>query len=127
MKISQQFNKLFHGGILNALFNRAGHLTMFYLDPETGMSIEFLDSEGNPFILQKGIEYSTMDELKQLLKLFNFQYPSNWEKKKSTRDLTTAELLEHAKFIEEICNSNRIDISVFKEEAERFRETWKDY
>jgi len=101
---------------------------MFYLDPETGLSVEFLDSDGNPFNIQKGEDYNDMNELKQLLKMFNYQYPNdNEEKKKSTCELTTEELLNHAKFIEEICNSNNIDIALFKEEAERFIEIYKEY
>lgn len=101
MNISQRFNGFFHA-ILTEAFAKARQISFRdWKDTNTGGCLTFY----------RGEDYFDTDELKQLLKLLNLNYPitQDREKKTSTRDITDGELCRHIVWFTKILNQNGIE------------------
>tara|TARA_R110000796_G_scaffold53290_1_gene125129 strand:- start:1459 stop:1791 length:333 start_codon:yes stop_codon:yes gene_type:complete len=82
---------------------------------------------GKNFILKKYEEYSDVDELKQSLKLLNFNYKvvrkkglitplQYFEEKISTKDIDNKELLAHIEWVIKLCAENDILLPMVQED-----------
>jgi hypothetical protein len=113
MLISTSFNGFLHS-ILTEAYNKARDISFReWQDTDTGGCLIFYKDE----------DYSDMDELKQLFKLLNIDYPlsDNGEGKLSTRDITNKELCRHIVFVEKILNENGIEFQHNIDEYERIK------
>jgi len=110
MQISSQFNKFLHGRILADVYRKTNGI-IFY---------ELKDTRTNDyFCIVKGVDYSDVDDLKQLFKLLNLNYAVDGDKKQSTKDIEVKPLLEHIEFILKVCAENDIELDMVKEDFER--------
>ena len=100
MTISTNFNSFLHA-ILAEAYTKAREISFReWIWVETGSCM----------IFYRGEDYTDMNELKQIFKLMNTQYPmtENGEGKVSTRDITSKELCDHIIFVTKILNENGI-------------------
>lgn len=90
MNISSEFNGFLHGPLLTDFFNRVYELH-FEL---------WVDDKGGIFTFVKGENFNDMDDLKQLLKDLNLDYPVREDGEKvSTAEIDSKSLTEHIEFI----------------------------
>ena len=108
-RISAQFNKFYHSRILSDMFNKS-HSIKFneLLDTRTSKVFELVKYE----------DYNSLDELKQLLKILNFNYKVDEEndKKVSTKDIDNKELLAHIEWVIKLCTENDIILPMVQED-----------
>jgi len=113
MTISNQFNKYLHGAVLKQVFDNSRQVSFReWLDTNTGGCL----------IFYKGEDYDTMDELKQLFKLMNLDYPIEEDGKVSTRDITSKELSRHIEFVLKIIGENGVLLPFIEDEWQRLLE-----
>ena len=110
MRISRQHNNFYHLVIKQA-FEAGGHLVFK----------ELLDTRtGKPFLLEKNIDYFDLDDLKQIFKAVNFDYPIDDDGEKvSTKEITDKELVQHLEFIYKTLGENGYLIPIIEEEWQR--------
>ena len=111
MNISSRFNGFLHA-ILTEAYTKARDISFReWQDNRTGGCLIFF----------RGDDYSDMDELKQLFKLMNTDYPvtEDGEAKVSTRDITNKELCRHIVWVTKILNENGIEFNHDIEEWQR--------
>lgn len=113
MRISERHNRYYHGALLKEAYDVLGHIDLIYHDPETGEAIRWVDEEGRPMRLVKGIDYGDLEDLKRVLKYFNLDYPRD-EKgvPKSTRDISPEELQRHQNYIVQVMIDNGLEYAV---------------
>ena len=105
--ISGQSNRFYHGALLKEAFESLDSFELIYHDPDTGEAFAWVDEDGRPFRLTKGLDYTTMDELKQVLKYFNLDYPRDSDGRPvSTRDLSQEQLSRHQNYIIQVLIDN---------------------
>ena len=112
MNISIVFNSFYHGPVLNELFKKANCLKFEefgWVDVNTG----------KPFVFQRGEDYDEMDELKQLLKNMNIDYPVDEEEKISTRKIDSKALSQHIEWCIKLAGLNNIEFSFIEDEWTR--------
>tara|TARA_R110002074_G_scaffold400352_3_gene595602 strand:+ start:122 stop:481 length:360 start_codon:yes stop_codon:yes gene_type:complete len=117
MEISTRFNKFYHSRILNDMFLKANQIVFCEIkDTRTGKN----------FILKKYEEYSDVEELKQLLKILNFNYKVDKknDKKISTKDIDNKELLAHIEWVIKLCAENDIMLPMVQEEWDLMIQTY---
>ena len=114
MTISPKFNGFLHA-ILTEANDKARQIS-FREWKDTGT--------GGCLIFYRGDDYSDMDELKQLFKLMNLDYPltEDGKAKVSTRDITNKELCRHIIWVTKILNENGIEFDHDIEEWKRILE-----
>tara|TARA_R110001632_G_scaffold83751_2_gene185243 strand:+ start:83 stop:388 length:306 start_codon:yes stop_codon:yes gene_type:complete len=73
---------------------------------------------GKNFILKKYDDYVDIDELKQLLKLLNFNYKVDEKNdiKVSTKDIDNKELSAHIEYVIKLCAENDIILPMVQED-----------
>ncbi len=109
MFISSTFNRFYHA-ILNETFTKARQLSFRqWVDTRTGGAFTFYKYE----------DYSDMDELKQTLKYMNIDYPTDGDKKMSSRKIDNKQLCNHIDWITKILNENGIEFQHDIEAYER--------
>lgn len=76
---------------------------------------------GGAFKIVKYEDYNDEEDLKQLLKILNLDYPVDEDKdeKVSTRYISSKDLVEHVEYVFKIAAHNCIDLDVVREEWER--------
>ena len=110
MNISIAFNNFYHGPVLTELFRRCGTLKFrLWIDSETGGVFEFV----------KGEHFNDMEDLKQLLKNMNLDYPIEEEDKTSTSEIDSKSLVQHIDFVIAIAGENNISFGFIEDEWER--------
>ena len=117
MEISTRFNKFYHSRILKDMFSKANQIVFCEIrDTRTGKN----------FILKKYEEYSDVEELKQLLKILNFNYKVDKknDKKISTKDINNKELLAHIEYVIKLCAENEIMLPMVQEEWDFMIQTY---
>jgi len=117
LEISNQFNKFYHSRILTDLFRKAPYLIFKELkDTRTGTAFKMVKYE----------DYNDLDDLKQLLKILNFNYGVDMEKdcKVSTRDIEVKELLSHIEWVLRLALFNGIELDLVREEWDRLIQTY---
>ena len=113
MNISQRFNRYLHGVVLDQCFKHSRQVSFReWKDTGTGGCLIFYRDE----------DYDTMDELKQLFKLMNLDYPIEEDGKVSTRDITSKEMTRHIEFVLKIMAENGTLLPVVEEEWQRLLE-----
>ena len=109
-QISSNFNRFYHGQVLNELFKKCGTLKFrLWIDSETGGVFEFV----------KGEHFNDMDDLKQLLKNMNLDYVVDEDKKLSTTDIDSKALMQHIEFCIMIAGENNISFGFIEDEWSR--------
>tara|TARA_R110000744_G_scaffold336044_1_gene441375 strand:- start:266 stop:571 length:306 start_codon:yes stop_codon:yes gene_type:complete len=70
------------------------------------------------FILKKYDDYVDVNELKQLLKILNFNYEVDEknDKKVSTKDIDNKDLLAHIEYVIKLCTENDILLPMVQED-----------
>ena len=117
MKISSQFNRLYHA-LLNEAFEKARQISFReWKDTNTGGCLIFYKYE----------DYDSMDELKQIFKLMNLDYEIDGEDKLSTVDIDNKKLCRHIDWITKILNENAIEFEHDQAEWERLKREAKMY
>ena len=109
MEISARFNSFYHSRILNDMFSQANQIVFCEVkDTRTGKN----------FILKKYDDYTDVDELKQLLKILNFNYKVDEknDKKVSTKDINNKELRSHIEYVIKLCAENDITLPMVQED-----------
>ena len=111
MIINSQFNKFYHGANLNDILRNARSITFR----------EILDTRTNqPFEVFRYEDYHTMDEVKQLFKLMNLDYPNDEKDERlSTKLINNEQLIQHINFIIKTMGESGYEISYIKEEWDR--------
>lgn len=117
MNISTQFNKFLHS-ILNDLFTKSRQLKIYGLSDEI---------RRETFTIHKSEDYYEMDELKQLLKILNLNYPRDGENNVSTVDISNKDLCEHIEFLYQTAGYNGIELKMVKEEWDRLINNYEGY
>ena len=113
--------------ILNELYETRGHLKMTTKDSETGEILSFKDQNNQDFYLLKNEDYSSMDELKQSLKIFDLTYPNENDQKKSYTKLSNSEMINHLQFILSLCEENEFELLHLKLEWDRLFKQFENY
>jgi len=109
-QISSNYNRFYHGIVLNDAFTKARQLSFReWEDTNTGTCLIFYKNE----------DYYDMDDLKQLFKLMNLNYPIEQEGKTSTSNITTKELGEHIEWVIKVMGENGIELDFIREEWDR--------
>ena len=110
MQISKQFNSFYHVAIQQAM-GAGGHIILK----------EILDTgTGKPLLLEKNIDYFDTNDLKQIFKMTNFDYPIDDDNQKvSTRDISNAELVQHLEYIYKTLGENGYLIPIVDEAWQR--------
>lgn len=113
MTISQEFNGFLHS-ILTEAYEKAREISFRQWK---------CDQTGGCLIFERDDHYSDMDELKQIFKNMNIDYPiaENGEEKVSTRDITNKELCRHIVWVTKILNENGIEFFHDLDEYERIK------
>ena len=115
MHISERQNRYYHGAVLREAFDALDAFDLIYHDPETGKAIAYVDQTGRPFRLVKGLDYTTLDELKQKLKFFNLEYPRDSNGyPRSTREITKDQVNQHINFIVQVLIDNGMVDAIMK-------------
>ncbi len=113
MTISQQFNKFYHSAVLKDAFDKARQISFReWKDTSTGGNLIFYKHE----------DYDCLDELKQLFKLMNLNYPIEDDGKVSTREITSKELHDHIEFTIRILGENGIELEFIREAWDRLKQ-----
>ena len=113
MNISQRFNRYLHGVVLDQCFRHSRQVSFReWKDTGTGGCLIFYRDE----------DYEDMNELKQLFKLMNLDYPIEEDGKVSTRDITSKEMTRHIEFVLKIMAENGTLLPVVEEEWQRLLE-----
>lgn len=116
--VSLQFNKFYHKCVLTDLYNKAYSLQIRSLiDTRTG----------GAFRIHKYEDYSSVEELKQLLKILNVNYGVDVEKdcKISTKDIEVKELLAHIEYVILVGIHSGVELDFVKAEWERLVNEYK--
>ncbi len=110
MTISQRFNKFYHSAVLKDAFDKARQISFRdWKDTNTGTNLIFYKNE----------DYDCLDELKQLFKLMNLNYPIEDDGKVSTREITSKELHDHIEWAIKILGENGIELQFIREQWDR--------
>lgn len=113
MNITNAFNSFYHGVVLKDMYEKAYSLKIKGVkDTRTN----------NTFILQKYDDYDSLDELKQLLKIFNFSYQNNEDEyigKLSTKDIDNKELIKHIEWCIRLMGENGLELDFVTEEWDK--------
>ena len=113
MNISQRFNRYLHGVVLDQCFKHSRQVSFR----------EWKDtSTGGCLIFYRGDDYSTLEELKVILKLMDLNFPIEEDGKVSTRDITSKEMTRHIEFVLKIMAENGTLLPVVEEEWQRLLE-----
>ncbi len=110
MTISQHYNKFYHGVVLKDAFNQARQISFReWKDTDTGGNLIFYKNE----------DYYDLDDLKQLFKLMNLNYPIEEDSKVSTNEITSKELHDHIEWAIKILGENGIELQFISDEWDR--------
>lgn len=110
MNISNPYNRFYHGVLLKQAFDNSRQISFReWKDTNTGGCL----------IFYKGEDYDTMDELKQIFKLMNLDYPIDEDAKTSTRDIDSKELVRHIEWAVKILGENGVLLPFIEEQWER--------
>lgn len=109
MTISQRFSNFYHGVVLKQALEQCGQLTF---------SI-WVDDRGYPFTFIRGTNYHDLDDLKELFKAMNIDYPMEGDDKVSTTDITSKELTRHIEWAIKTVGENRVEMKFIKEQWDR--------
>ena len=108
--ISSNFNRFYHSAVLTELFTKCGTLRFrLWVDEETGGVFEFT----------KGLHFSDMDELKQLLKNMNLDYEVDIDSKVSTSKISDKALMQHIEWCILLAGENGISFGFIEDEWTR--------
>jgi len=116
--ISNRFNRFYHKRILKDLFEQSYELVFNdVLDTRTGKA----------FIFRKYRDFEDEDELKQKLKILNWDYPVDEKEdiKVSTSDIETKTLVRHIDWVLRLSAFNGIELPLVKEEWDRLTNKYK--
>jgi hypothetical protein len=117
MDIGVQFNKFYHSRVLNDLHRKANTLLFRHL----------YDTRTNgAFKITKYEDWNDLDDLKQLLKLMNLDYPISEDEKESTKSISVENLLQHIEFVFYISGYNGIELDVIREEWELLLKNYRN-
>lgn len=118
--IGVQFNKFYHSRILADLFRKCNTLMFRHLG----------DTRTNgAFRITKYEDFNDVDDLKQLLKLLNLDYPVDEETtngKESTKDIGTKDLLQHIEFVLYVAGYNGVELDMVREDWEQLIKDYKE-
>lgn len=118
MNISSNYNGFYHGPVLNELLKKAIVLTFD----------DWIDCGTNkPFTFNREEHYSTLDELKQLLKDMNINYAVDGDKKISTKDIDSKALSQHIEWCIRLAGFNGIEFGFIEDEWARLLEQAHNY
>lgn len=122
MDISVRFNRFYHS-VLNDLYQKSQSLQIRDLkDTRTGGAFRIWKHEHYCEVEEelKEADYSTVDELKQCLKILNVNYAVDEEKDKkvSTKDVDNKELLNHIEWMVKVSHWNSIELDFVQKEWE---------
>lgn len=110
MTISNRFNRFYHSAVLKDAFDQARELQFReWKDADTGGALTFYKNE----------DYYDIDDLKQIFKLMNINYPIDDESKVGTANITSKELSDHIEWVIKIMGQNGIELEFIREEWER--------
>ena len=107
MKISTQYNRFLHGVVLKQAYNQADEI-MFsqWQDTDTGGILTF----------RKGLDYSDLDDLKQIFKLLNIHYPIDGDIKLSTTKADSVTIMRQIDFVIRTMGENSIPLQFVEDE-----------
>ena len=109
MTISQQFNKFYHGVVLRQAYDQADEIYFSqWKDTGTGGVLSF----------RKGVDYSSLDELKQIFKLMNIDYPVDGDMKMSTTIADPVTIQRQIEFVIRTMGENCIELEYIRQEWE---------
>ncbi len=110
MNITVAYNRFYHSAVLNDLYKKSRKLVFR----------DILDTRTQgAFTIYKHEDYSTIDELKQLLKILNLEYAvdeSTNNGKLSTKDIDSKALGNHIEYCFKLASENGIEFEVIKQE-----------
>ncbi len=117
MEISSPFNRFYHGVILKQVleakdFNgRAITNIQFraWKDTSTGGALSF----------DKYVDYEDIEDLKEIFKYLNLNYPIDKEAKSSTTKINSKDLSDHIEWVFKIMGENGIELELIRLEWER--------
>jgi len=120
MEISNPFNRFYHGVVLNQVLNAKDH----HGSPITWIQFrEWVDTKsGGALRFDKFIDYSDLNDLKQIFKLMNLNYPIDKEDKASTTKISSKDLSDHIGWVLKIMGENGIELDFVHEQWERVLE-----
>lgn len=117
LQISSQFNRFYHGVVLNQVLNAKDDLG------RPVNSIQFRDwkdtNTGGALTFYKHEDYYDIDDLKEIFKVMNLDYPIESDGKVSTKEITQRELSRHIEWVLKIMGENFIELDFVREEWDR--------
>lgn len=112
MQITNKFNSFYHSAVLADLYKKSSSLQIRNLiDTRTGGVLRITKYE----------DYQDMDDLKQLLKLFNLDYAVDESKddKVSTKDIDNKALLQHIEYCIQVGINSAVELDFVRDEWDR--------
>ena len=104
--------------VLVELFKKANSLKFFeWVDQNTGGVLTFI----------KGENFNDMDDLKQMLKALNLDYPNDIEEKLSTTKISSKDLHRHIDWCIRLAGENGIEFEFVENEWARLLEQAYNY
>jgi len=118
MLISQEFNRLYHA-LLHDLLNSQLPIRVMAYDADAGHFIPLQDENSLPFYIIPERDFDTLDELKQLLKHLDLNYPRTSKGDPiSTKEIDNTALLSHINFIAILARNSGIHLEIIEKEIE---------
>lgn len=117
MSISSNFNRFYHGVVLSQVLNAKD----FKGRPVRDIQFrEWKDtSTGSALTFYKDEDYYDLDDLKEIFKLMNLNYPIDGDSKESTTTISSKDLSYHIDWVLKIMGENGIELAFIREEWER--------
>ena len=120
MKISPEYNNFYHGATISDVLKGCSRIVFNELiDTATGKAFEIVKHE----------DYTTLDDLKQLFKILNTDYPIDERElslKMSTKNIDNKQLGDHIDFIIKTVGESGYEVSFVREEWERIMKDVKN-
>jgi len=120
MKISSQFNRFYFGVVLTQVLNAKDDLKRPIRE------IQFREwqdtSHGGALTFYKYEDYRDVEDLKEIFKLMNLDYPIMGDSKTSTIEVTSKELSRHIEWVIKIMGENGIELDFIREQWDRLLE-----
>jgi len=109
-RISSSFGRFYHGVVLKQALDAARQIYFReWKDNNTGGCLTFYKYE----------DYYDLEDLKNIFKLMNLNYPLDADGKTSTTEITSKELSLHIEWVLKIMGENGIELDFIREEWDR--------
>ena len=107
MEISTQYNRWYHGVLLKQSYDATDTIYFSqWMDTNTGGVLHF----------DKGVDYHDLNDLKQIFKLMNIDYPIDGENKISTTKVDVTVIQRHIEFVIKTLGENSIELDFIRQE-----------